>query len=423
MQNIMIDYSQALSLVRQAVRPLDLEWATVGPALAGRVLATSLISEMWLPPFDNSSMDGFALDTGEAGLPAGSELAVRGWQAAGDLHQQADGGAWEIMTGAQLPAGLNAVVPVEQVEVLAREAGRPTSIRLTQPVASGQFVRYRGDDIPAGREVIAAGTVLRAQEIMLLAALGIARVQVRRRPRVAVIATGRELVSDPAQALRSGQIRDSNRPFLLAQLQAAGAEVVWESVVGDESMLFQHALDQALARGAEVILSTGAVSAGRYDFIPDALRARGAQIVFHKVAIRPGKPLLLAKLSEGALHFGLPGNPVSTAVGLRFFVEPALRAMFGQPSEQPLRAALKSAFGKVPQLRFHARALVSLDGAGALEVEIMQGQESFRVLPMVQANAWAVIPEGQPGGARGEPVEVYGLGHWQPIQLVAAPRT
>lgn len=412
----MIDYPQALSLLRQVVSPLDVEWVDGARAL-GRVLGAAVDSEVWLPPFDNSAMDGFALDTGGDGLPEGAEIAVRGWQAAGDAHRQASGGAWEIMTGARLPDGLDAVVPVEQVEVLAQAEGRPASIRLRQAVKPGQFVRRRGEDVAAGREVIAAGTVLRAQEIMLLAALGVARVQARRRPRVAVIATGRELVSDPVQPLQSGQIRDSNRPFLLAQLQAAGAEVVWHGVVGDEPAPFQHALDQALALGADVILSTGAVSEGRYDFIPDALRERGAQIVFHKVAVRPGKPLLLARLREGALHFGLPGNPVSTAVGLRFFVEPALRAMLGQLPEEPLRIPLKADFTKVPSLRFHARAWVGRNDAGGLEVTILPGQESFRLLPMLQANAWAVIPEGRPGATRGERVEVYGLGHRQPVQL------
>jgi molybdopterin molybdotransferase len=412
----MIEYPQALSLLRQAVSPLDVEWVDSAQAL-GRVLAIATSSEAWLPPFDNSSMDGFAVDTGGNELPEATEIAVRGWQAAGDVHQQAVGGAWEIMTGARVPEGLDAVVPVEQVEVLVRADGRPTSIRLNHAVKPGQFVRRRGEDVAAGREVIATGTVLRAQEIMLLAALGVARVQVRRRPRVAVIATGRELVSDPTQALQSGQIRDSNRPFLLAQLQAAGAEVVWQGVVGDEPAAFQQALDQALALGADVILSTGAVSEGRYDFIPDALRARGAQIVFHKVAVRPGKPLLFARLREGALCFGLPGNPVSAAMGLRFFVEPALRVMFGQPPEQPLRIPLKADFSKVPSLRFHARAWVGWSDAGGLDVAILPGQESFRLMPMLQANAWAVIPEGQAGAARGERVDVYGLGHWQPVQL------
>lgn len=412
----MIDYPQALSLLQQAVSPLEAERVESVRA-HGRVLATAVVSEVALPAFDNSSMDGFALATGGKTLPEGSELAVRGSQAAGDEHRRADGGAWEIMTGARVPEGLDAIVPVEQVEVLARDAGRPASIRLRQAVEPGDFLRRRGEDVAEGSEVIAAGTVLRTQEVMLLASLGVARVQVRRRPRVAVIATGRELVVDPAQPLQSGQIRDSNRPFLLGQLQAAGAEVVWHGVVGDEVAPFRQALEQALSLGADVILSTGAVSEGRYDFVPDALRERGARIVFHKVAVRPGKPVLFAALREGPLYFGLPGNPVSTAVGLRFFVEPALRAMSGQPAESPLRIALKADFAKAPALRFFARAWVGPDAAGRLEVEVLPKQESFRLMPMLQANAWAVVPEGQAGAARGEAVEVYGLGHRQPVQL------
>lgn len=415
----MIDYSQAVLLMRQEIAPLDVEWKAFGPALLGRVLATPMVSDMWLPPFDNSSMDGFAVNTRGLGLPEGSEVAVRGWQAAGDPQQQANKGAWEIMTGARIPDGMDAVVPVEQIEVLTRDQERPTTIRIGHAVTPGQFIRRRGADIVAGCEVIGAGTELRAQDIMVLSALGVDRLQVRRRPRVAVITTGRELVGEPLQALQSGQIRDSNRPFLLAQLQSAGAEVVCQSLIGDEPLSFQHAIDRALALGVDLIVSSGAVSAGRYDFIPGALRERGARIIFHKVAVFPGKPLLLAELPGGVLHFGLPGNPMSTAAGVRFFVEPALRTMLGQAQEEPLRIPLKYQIVKSPALRLHARARVICSDAGMLQVEILPGQESFRMLPLLCANAWAAISEGIAGVASGDPVEVYGLGHRQPVQLAA----
>lgn len=413
----MIGYSEALAILQAAASPLPAETVATESS-HDRVLATDIASAVWLPPFDNSAMDGFGLTSGGSELAAGTELAVRGWQAAGDgQHSAAGNEAWEIMTGASLPDGLDAVVPVEQVQVLAQVDGRPSAIRLLAAVRAGQHVRRRGEDVAAGDVVLAAGERLRAQQRMLLAALGVAQVPVRRRPRVAVIATGRELVSDPNQTLAPGQIRDSNRPFLLAQLRAAGAEVVWHGVVGDDPAPFHAALDAALAAGADIVLSSGAVSQGRYDFVPAALRERGARIAFHKVAIRPGKPLLFANLAEGPLYFGLPGNPVSSAVGLRFFVEPALRAMLGLATETPLHAPLNAAFAKAAGFRFHARGQLSCTPSGQLHAQVLPRQESFRLRPMLAANAWIVVPEGVTEVAAGATVEVYGLGHWQSVQL------
>src|SRR5690606_18514572 len=192
-----------------------------------------------------------------------------------------------------------------------------------------------------GFRFLAAGTRLDAPQLMLLAALGVPLVDVHATPRVALINTGRELVDDPAQPLASGEIRNSNGPYLAQRIEQAGAELVLRQTVSDEVDAFFIAMEEARSAGAELVLSTGAVSMGRYDFIPDALRKLGATIHFHKVAIRPGKPLLFATLPNGALFFGLPGNPASSAVGLRFFVEPALRAMLGLAPERALRLPLR----------------------------------------------------------------------------------
>lgn len=314
----MISYADALAIVHQQIAVLAGEWVDSADA-EGRVLAQALSSPAELPVFDNSAMDGFALPTAGRGATAGSEHVIGGSVAAGeDAGGIAAGHAWEIMTGAGLPAGADAVVPIEQVDVLAHDGPRPSRIRLRTDLRAGQHIRRRGEDVALHDRVIAAGTVLRAAHLMLLAALGCARVQVVRRPRVALIATGRELVGDPAQLLQPGQIRDGTSSYLLSQLRAAGAEVVWHGQVGDDAAGFDPALAQARNAGADVILSTGAVSRGRYDFVPDALARHGAAVLFHKVAVRPGKPVLLARFEDGVLYVGLPGNPMASAAGLRF---------------------------------------------------------------------------------------------------------
>lgn len=416
----MIGYYEALAGILARSRRLEARDCPSTHAL-GQVLARPVTSPVDLPPFDNTAMDGFALCAGDARLPAGSEYAVAGAQAAGDALVQADGGAWEIMTGASLPAGMDTVVPVERVEMVEQAgAGRPLRIRLGVDVGAGEHVRRRGEDVPCGAEVMTAGELLQAQHLALLAALGIAGVAVVRRPRVALICTGRELVDDPAQPLQSGQIRNSNAPFLAARIAAAGADVVYRQTVGDEPSAFLQAVEQALLAGADVLLSTGAVSMGRHDFVPQALLGSGATIHFHKVRIRPGKPLLFASLPGGALFFGLPGNPVSSAVGMRFFVEPALRKMLGLPLERPLRLPLRGRYDKRVPLRCFLKGKVTLAGDGQLHATVLPGQESFRIRPLLDANAWVVLSEDAEACDAGTVVDVYGLGHLQAPMLRSA---
>ncbi len=406
----MTAYEDALGEILRLSGPLAVERTAVADAL-GLVLAEAVASTVDVPPFDNSAMDGFALRAAGGTLEAGRSFEVAGAQAAGDGRVEAGTGAWEIMTGARMPDGLDSVVPVERVDILERDAaGRPSRIRLAADVAPGDNVRLRGEDIASGAAVMAAGTRIDPAGLMVLASLGIESVQVRRRPRIAVINTGRELVDDPREPLAPGQIRNSNGPFLAARAAAAGAEVVLRETVGDDVGDFVEALGRALQSGADVVLGTGAVSMGRHDFVPDALRGFGADIRFHRVAIRPGRPLLFARLPGGQLFFGLPGNPVSAAVGLRFFAEPALRAMSGQAPEAPLRVPLAAPYRKRAPLRFHLKGRVEL-ADGCLRARVLDGQESFKVLPLLAANAWIVVPPDADALEPGSMVDVYGPGH------------
>jgi len=255
----MISYADALQHLMDAAWPMPVERVDVAHA-EGRVLAEAVGSVQDLPPFDNSAMDGFALRADGVEIAAGSSFTVQGWQAAGDAAVQGGKGAWEIMTGAHMPAWLDSVVPVEQVEVLEAHLDRPLRIRLREAVRPGQHVRLRGQDVAQGEVVLPQGTTLDVNAVTLLHALGITTVQVPRRPPVAVITTGKELVSDGAQALEPGQIRDSNRPYLVRRLQQAGADVVWQGAVGDEPAMFLQALDQATAAGARVLIRAGMTS-------------------------------------------------------------------------------------------------------------------------------------------------------------------
>ncbi|TAN07561.1 MAG: molybdopterin molybdenumtransferase MoeA [Rhodanobacteraceae bacterium] len=406
MSHALLDPDQALDRILGACTRLSPETCAINDAL-GRTLAQPVTAMNPLPPFDNSAMDGFALAGKGAPLTAGSEWPIEGEQAAGDESRRAAGGAWEIMTGACVPDGLDRVIPVERTERL----DAPPRVRLLANVDPWQNVRRAGSDVAIGESVLAAGTTLAPQHLMLLAALGIPVVDVVQRPRVAVLCTGRELVDDAATPLASGQIRNSNGPFLAARIPRAGAELTHRETVGDEVQPFLAAFERAQASGARIVISTGAVSMGRHDFVPQALQQLHAEILFHKLAIRPGKPLLFARLPNGGLFFGLPGNPIAVAVGLRFFVEPALRAMLGLPREVAWRVPLAAPYTKQPALRFHLKSRVAMDADGGLRAIVLPGQQSYRIRPLADANAWVVVPCEATGLPAGAPVDVYGLGH------------
>lgn len=383
----MIAYAQALELLLAEAAVLPAEWCRSADA-CGRILAEPLHASSALPPFDNAAMDGYAFATSGEALAAGSEHRVAGQLAAGaPSPPDANSGVWEIATGAVLPAGLDCIVPFERIEKL--DAGR---IRLREAAFAGQNIRRAGSDIAIAQEVSAAGQRIDPALRMVLAALGVARIGVRRKPLVALLSTGAELVADASLPLGPGQIYASNASYLEASLHAMGAEVIEKAALGDDAQAFA-AQTRRLADQADLILSTGAVSMGSRDFIPAGLQAMGARLLFHKAAIRPGKPILAARLREGALLVGLPGNPIATAAGLRYFVVPLLRAMLGMPAETPLRASLAAPIRVAGGFRHFLKARLHQSADSGLVAELLEGQQSYRMGSLLQANAWVVLPE------------------------------
>ncbi|MBP7370485.1 MAG: molybdopterin molybdotransferase MoeA [Arenimonas sp.] len=406
----MIAFTEARSQIIGACKKSSSERLPVTQVL-GRVLAEDLYSPANLPPFDNSAMDGFALRSKGLKITKDTQFCVTGALAAGDDARStfADG-ACEIMTGAPVPVGFDAIVPIENVIVLEKSSvGRPLRIQLQAEVHPNAHIRYRGEDVSAGSRILIAGSPIGASERMLLTGLGIADVAVQQQPRIALITTGRELVDDPYQELRPGQIRNSNGPFLADRIRQCGAQLCLHESIADDTDEFLKTLDRGVQSCADIIISTGAVSMGRYDFVPDALRSIGATIVFHKVAMRPGKPLLFARLPNGALYFGLPGNPISSAVGFRFFVQLAIETMQGLQPEQAIALPLAHSVDKKPGFTLLQKARVDVDQGGQISVSLLNGQESFRIQPLLQSNAWALLPEHLSALAQNVLVDVYGL--------------
>ena len=416
----MISYMQALQRLLEHAAVLPGECCPLNQAL-GRVTAHAVHSPLALPSFDHAAMDGYALRVRE-GLAAGSEYAVQGSQAAGDRACVAAGEACEIMTGARLPAGLDSVIAVESTERLALHAdGTPARIRLLQALDVGHNIRYAGSDVALGSQALAAGTRIDAAHVMLLAALGIGVLDVVRRPRIAIICTGKELQAEGWLPLDADRIYNSNGPYLVAALGEAGAQVLSCVTVDDTAVTYADALQQALDTGADMVISTGAVSKGRYDFVPDLLQRLGAALLFHGVAIRPGKPLLCARLAHGPLVFALPGTPMAVAAAMRFFVAPVLRAMAGQAGEPSLHAVLDTPQHPKPDLRHFLRASLHLGDDGRLHARVLRQQQPFRIHPFAKSSAWVVLPEGAGDCEDGSIVEIMSLAHGQPPRIDEMP--
>lgn len=407
----MILYQQAIDIIQAQGKQSSLSSESVPLSnICGRVLAENIVSSMAYQPFDNSSMDGFAARACDVEvIDKQVELAVIGQIVAGDAPLSTGyqpGTCYEIMTGAPIPTGYDAVVPVEKV--IRKDAS--TAV-FSASVAPGDFIRRAGADFKKDDVVLTAGTVLQATHILTLATLGIQRLNVLRPPRVAVISTGLEIVDDLSATLNSGQIYNATRPYLQQALPALGCDVVSAVTVADDAVVFREKLENAQRSACDLVISTGAVSAGVHDFIPGVLKEAGAEIFFHKVAIRPGRPVIVARLPKtGTFFIGLPGNPASTAVGVRFFIEPLLRILRGQAPEQPKKAVLSHDFiiRQSVDLRLFLRANVSfLSAQGFANIEILPGQQSFMVRPFVLSNAWAVLPEKSGSLPKGAIIDFY----------------
>jgi molybdopterin molybdotransferase len=323
----MISVADALAAIRSACAPLPEETIPVRDAL-GRVLARPLVSDVDWPPFDTSAMDGYAVRLADAA--AGATLSERsGLIAAGDPPGAplASGEAVRVMTGAPIPPGTEAVVPVEKIR---REPGR---VVIGAAPTAGEHVRRRGESVAAGRPLLSPGRRLSAAEVALAALAGAEPLPVRARPRIAIAVTGNELVPTSATP-GPGQLRDSNGPMLAALCASRGCTPSLAHAVADEDAAVRRLFREAGAdRREDVLLTTGGVSAGDLDLLPSRAERAGFEILFHGVAMRPGKPVAFGR-REGTYWFGLPGNPVSTSVCFHVFVRTALDALEGVAADQ-----------------------------------------------------------------------------------------
>jgi len=386
----MLSVDEARAAVLAAVHPLPAETVPLTAAALGRVLASPIVSETAVPPFDNSAMDGFAIEAG----PGGRQLQIIDESRAGAPASTALSAntAIRISTGAEVPRGATAVVMVEKTT----ERDGYVTVAETTP---GQNIRRAGEDVQAGATVLTPGTILGPAELGVAANAGAAVLQVARRPRVAIVTTGDELIPI-GEPLGPGQIHDSNGIALAALAARAGADVVAPTHAPDDPAATEKLLGQALD-AADVLLVTGGVSVGPHDHVKPALIALGVEEHFWRVALRPGKPTWFGTRGE-TLVLGLPGNPVSTVVTFLLFGRPALAKLQGaDPAEPHVRARLTE--DVTPTAGRDEMVRVRLDGTSATPT----GPQGSHVLTsLLGADGLARVPAAENVLTAGTEVDV-----------------
>lgn len=407
----MISVESALEQVLAQVQPLPAEETPILEAL-GQVLAEDVCAQIDVPPLDNSAMDGYAVravDVAGAGEARPVLLRVIANLAAGQTTDVivTEGTTVRIMTGAPLPMGADAVVQFEHTDEGGRahprpEAGRHETVVIHRPATPGLNVRRAGEDIRAGQIVLRQGTTLRPAEVGVLASLGYIRISVHRRPLVAVLSTGDELVP-LGQPLGPGQIYNSNSYSIAAQVKRTGGIPLLLGIARDRPDDLVAKLRQGL--GADLLITSGGVSMGDFDVVKDVLAAEG-EVTFWRVRMKPGKPLAFGRIGE-VPHLGLPGNPVSSMVTFETFARPAILKLMGRTNyrKPSVEAVLLQGAKNTDRRRVYLRAIV--EKQGDQYVASLTGPQGSGILTsMALANALAVLPEDTAEVRPGDRVQV-----------------
>jgi molybdenum cofactor synthesis domain-containing protein len=402
----MLSVEEAIRIIKEQTHVLPPEKVALAEAL-GRVLAEDVFADSDLPPFNRAQMDGYAVraeDVRSAPVTlrvVGESAAGRGWH-----ERMKTGEAVRIMTGAPVPEGADSVQKVEVTQESAE--GEVTRVEIKEATVPGQHIVNRGTEIRSGERVLGAGVWINAARMAALASFGYAQLLVGARPRVAVLATGTELVAVEEKP-GADQIRDSNSYSLGAYAERAGAQVERLPLAGDDPEILKHEIREAAAR-SDVLVLSGGVSMGVYDFTKAALASLGAEIFFERVALRPGKPTVFARLGQ-TLVFGLPGNPVSVSVTFNLFARTALFAMQGALSAALTEewAVLSRAVKGAAERASYLPAMLRTDERGRLLAEPLKWGGSSDFVAFAEAAALLIVPQGTRALAAEEIVRVVRL--------------
>ena len=407
----MINYNKAQKILLNSKISIRNEIIFAKNAL-NRVSATNIYSPVNYPAGNNTAFDGYAVNSRETiGLSNKNKKKFKILKtiAAGDNPKIKNVKKYrcvEIMTGALIPKHFDTVIPVEKINYYPNKKN-PKFIIIEKKITKNNHVRFAGSDYKKGEKIVSAGEIINSSHILAFKSLGVERIVVKKKPVVVFYSTGNE-ISEKTN-IPDWKVRNSNSHYIESLSKNLFFDFIDGGILKDkDDKLFKKLINKNFKSKYDIIITNGAVSAGKFDFVPRIIKNFKLSNHFKGVAIRPGKPIMFAKFkNKNQSFFGLPGNPISSAACFKFFVYPYLRLILNMKQERPFKAKLKNSYSKKKNFTRFLKSKVVINNKGALEVEVLKGQESFRIKSFTKSNAWALFRSGKSAFKKGELIECF----------------
>jgi len=409
----MIDYKKAQKILINSKINIKNEIILAKNSI-NRISAKNIYSPTNYPAGNNTAFDGYAINSKETSRASSKNIKkfkILKTLAAGDnprIKNIKKFSTIEVMTGALIPKPFDTVIPIELIDYYPNKKN-PKFILINKKIKKNNHIRFLGSDYKKGEKVISAGKVINSSHILALKSLGVDKIIVKKRPVIMFYSTGNE-ISEKTN-IPDWKVRNSNSHYIKSLSKNLFFEFIDGGVLRDkDDKLFKKLINKNFNSKCDIIITNGAVSAGKFDFVPRVIKEFNLSNYFKGVAIRPGKPVLFAKFkNKEKAFFGLPGNPISSAACFKFFVDPYLKSILNMTKEKPFKAKLKNSYEKKKNFTKFLKGKVSTNKKGTLEVEVLKGQESFRIKSFTRANTWALFRSGKSTFIKGALIECFNL--------------
>ena len=402
----MNSYKAAISKLNNNSLKIGSEIVSIKDAL-NRISSKEVIAKSDYPADDNTAFDGFAVNSKET-KNTFQKFKILKTIAAGDnpyIKKVPKLSCIEVMTGAIIKKPFDTIIPIEDIEFFPSKQNAKYII-INKKIKKSEFIRPKGSDYKKGNKIIKKGELINPAHILSLKTLGIDKVLVKKKVNIVFYPSGNEL-SDKKN-IPSWKIRNSNTIYLNSLIKSLPVNFTIQKILRDKDQkLFKKQISKELKSKTDILITSGAVSKGKFDFIPSVINQFKLKNHFKGVAIRPGKPIMFAKFNNNKCFFGLPGNPISSVACFRFFVIPLLFKSLGLKVEKPIFAKLKNKFSKKKKFTRFVKGKLTFDKKGLVQFEVFEGQESYKIEPFVKSNAWGVFKDGVSVFNKGNLIDVY----------------
>ena len=411
----MIQYKEAISIIKKISLKLNDERISILNSV-NRISSLDVKSPSINPLHNNTAFDGFAIiakETKGISVKKSKKFKIIKTIAAGDIPKiknYSKNSVIEIMTGGLVPKPFDSVVAVEKVKYYPSRK-KPTHIIIKREVKKFSFVRFAGEDYKLNDLVVKKGEVIQPKHIMALTTLGIKDIKVKKKPKITFLSTGNEIVSYKSKNILPWQVRNSNNHYFKSFGENLHFNIIDGGTIKDNNpKKLIKILNKLKNSDTDIIVTSGAISAGKFDFIPELINRLSFKKCFKGVAIKPGRPIMMSKLKhKKKLFFGLPGNPISSAATFRFFVYPLIRKSLGMKIENKFTAKLSNKYFKAKNFTHFVRCFMKIDNSGSVQLEVLQGQQSNKIKSFVEANCWGIFPQGKDKFKKGDIIQ------WVPL--------